>query len=216
MFPFRVGGQFSPQLKAVIVGLALILSIPLSKLIKFSAIRSTRKQIMISTTAILLCMLMLAALKVTEGFIGYTIDKLDFLPMLFFITITFFYVAGISRNSLLIMQNILSSYSLQLHLRTFSIAVTWFLIFGMTKVIPQLLSMVGVGYFYAYMVIFAFIALIFLHKIIPSTLNVAIDNATPRLIEQSCAASTASSETPSTLPLSSSSSLSEIHRIEHI
>lgn len=181
--------------------MTLILSIPFSKLIKFSKISSTKKQLIISTVAILFCMSVLAAFSVAEGFLGHKMEFYghNLVPLTAFITVAFFYVAGISRNILLIMQQILSSYSLQLHLRTLSIAVTWFFIFAMTKLLPQLLYLVGVGYFYCYMVVLTLLALVFLMKIIPSSLNLEVDKATPCLMEVSIMASSVSSE-PSVNP----------------
>lgn len=214
---FTVGGQVSPELIATTVGATLILSIPLSKLIKFSTISSTKKQVITSTIAILLCMLLLAVLCVTEGSIGHKLYKgQNFVPMLIFITVTFFYVVGISRNSLLIMQQILSSYSLQLHLRTLSVAVTWFFIFALTKILPQLLYLVGVGYFYCYMAVLTLLALVFLCKIIPSSLNLEVDRATPSVMETSLVASSSSSDTPSVKPLSTCSSYNEVHRADEV
>lgn len=213
-FLLCVGGQVSPELIVMTVGATLILSIPFSKLIKFSRISSTKKQIITSTVVIFVCMLLLAVLCVTEGSIGHKLFKgQDFLPMLIFITVTFFYVVGISRNSLLIMQQILSSYSLQLHLRTLSIAVTWFFIFALTKILPQLLYLVGVGYFYCYMVVLTLLALVFLYKIIPSSLNLEVDRATPSIMETSLVVSSSSSDTPSVKPLSTCSSFDEIHQV---
>lgn len=214
--PFSVGGQFSPELIATTVGVTLIFSIPLSKLIKFSKISSTKKQIIISTVAILVCMAVLASLRIAEGSLGYKLEwkGLNHLPTAVFIIVTFFYVVGISRNSLLMMQQIFSSYSLQLHLRTLSIAVTWFFIFAFTKVLPQLLYLVGVGYFYIYMVALTMIALLFLCYILPSSLNLEVDRATPNVMETSLVISTSSSETPSVNPLSTCSSFNEVHQVE--
>ena len=162
-------------------------------------------------------MLLLAILCITEGSIGHKLFRgQNFVPMLLFITISFFYCAGISRNSLLIMQQILSSYSLQLHLRTLSIAVTWFFIFAITKILPQLLYLVGVGYFYCYMVIFTLLALVFLWKVLPSSLNLEIDKATPSVMERSLVASSTSSDTPSEKPLSTCSSYNEVHQVDDI
>lgn len=206
------GGQFSPELMATTVGLTLIFSIPLSKLIGFSRISSTKKQIIVSTVAILLCMILLASFCILEGSIGHKLDivGLNHVPMVVFITVTFFYVVGISRNSLLIMQQILTSYSLQLHLRTLSIAVTWFFIFAITKLLPQLLYLVGVGYFYMFMGILTLISLVFLCKIMPSSLNLEIVKATPSVMETSVVVSSTSSETPSFNPLSTCSSYNEV------
>lgn len=222
IFPFlTVGGQVSPELIATTVGATLILSIPISKLIRFSKISSTKKQIITSTVAILLCMLLLAVLCVTEGSIGHKLFKgQNYIPTLLFITVTFFYVVGISRNSLLIMQQILSSYSLQLHLRTLSIAVTWIFIFALTKILPQLLYLVGVGYFYCYMAVLTLFALIFLCKIIPSSLNLevdkAMDKATPSVMETSLMASSSTSDTPSVNPVSTRSSFNEVHEVDRM
>lgn len=159
-------------------------------------------------------MLMLAIFCIAEGSLGHKLKGCQFIPVILFVTVTFFYVAGISRNSLLIIQQILSSYSLQLHLRTLSVFVMWFFIFAITKMLPQLLYLVGVGYFYSYMVIFTLIALVFLGYIVPATLNLEVDKATPSLMERSFDVSTTSSETQS--PVSTHSSCSELNHIEHI
>lgn len=200
------------------MGGTLILSIPFSKLIGFSRISSTKKQIIVSTIAILLCMTSLAIFCITEGSIGHKLNLkgLNLVPMAVFVATTFFYVVGISRNSLLIMQQILSSYSLQLHLRTLSITVTWFFIFAITKLLPQLLYLVGVGYFYCYMIFLTFVSLIFLCKILPSSLNVEVYKATPSVMETSLVESSASSETPHANPLSTCSSCDEVHQVEEI
>lgn len=200
------------------MGLTLIFSIPLSKLIGFRKISSTKRQIIVSTVAILLCMILLAGFCIIEGSIGRKLEiiGLNHVPMVVFVTVTFFYVVGISRNSLLIMQQILSSYSLQLHLRTLSIAVTWFFIFAITKLLPQLLYLVGVGYFYAYMAVLTLISLVFLCKVIPSSLNLEIVKATPSVMESSLIVSSASSETPSFNPLSTCSSYTEVHQVENV
>jgi hypothetical protein len=213
-----VGGQFSPEIIATSVGATLIFSIPLSKLIRFTKISSTKKQLIVSTIAILFCMVVLAAFCVTESSIGHKFDLqgLNLVPMLAFITVTFFYVVGISRNSLLIMQQILSSYSLQLHLRTLCIAVTWFFIFAITKLLPQLLFLVGVGYFYCYMATLTLLSLIFLCKIIPSSLNLEVDKATPSVMETSVELSQSSSKTPSVNPLSTCSSLNEVRQVDDV
>lgn len=199
------------------MGVTLIVSVAFSKLIRFSTISSTKKQIITSTVAILLCMMVLATYCVAEGSIGHKLELkgLNQVPLVAFITVTFFYVAGISRNSLLIMQQILSSYSLQLHLRTLSVAVTWFFIFVITKILPQLLYLVGVGYFYCYMVVLTLISLIFLLCVMPSSLNLEVDKATPNVMETSLVISSASSETPSsTNPLSTCSSFNEVRQVE--
>lgn len=204
------------QMVAIFVGLTLILSIPLSKLLKFPSIKSIKTQLVISTIAVVLCMLMLAIFCHTEGSLGHKLVGIRWIPVVSFVIMTFFSVAGITRNSLLILQQILQSYSLQLHLKTFAILVTWFFIFGITKVLPELLFFVGVGYFYCYMIIFTLIALIFICKIVPETLNLEVDRATPYLMERSFTISTTSSVRQiSTPPLSNSSSFDEI-RIEHI
>ncbi|CRK89024.1 CLUMA_CG002519, isoform A [Clunio marinus] len=218
-FSQLTGGHLSPEMMATTVGVTLIFSIPLSKLVKFSRITSIRKQIISSSMVILSCMAILAVFCVTEGSVGYKLNMngVDLVPVAAFVIVTFFYVVGISRNLLLIMQQILSSYALQLHLRTLSIAVTWFFIFAMTKLLPQLLYLVGVGYFYCYMVVFALIALIFLCKIIPSSLNLEVDRATPSVMETSLVmASSVASETPSANPLSTTSSFNEVHQAEEI
>lgn len=183
------------------------MSIPFARFTKFSRISSTKTQLILSTWAILFCMLVLAVFCVTEGSLGYKLDfyGLDFVPLAAFITVAFFYVAGISRNILLIMQQILTSYSLQLHLRTLSIAVTWFFIFAMTKLLPQLLYLVGVGYFYCLMVVLTLLALIFLSRIIPSSLNLEVDRATPNPMVSSLVASSTSSGIASNEPQSWSS-----------
>lgn len=200
------------------MGLTLIFSIPLSRLIGFRKIASTKKQIIVSTVVILLCMILLASLNIAEGSIGYKLDYvgLNHVPMVVFVTVTFFYVVGISRNSLLMMQQILSSYSLQLHLRTLSIAVTWFFIFAITKLLPQLLYLVGVGYIYAYMAVLTLLSLVFLCKILPSSLNLEIVKATPSAMEASLVVSSGSSETPSSNPLSTCSSYNEVHQVENV
>lgn len=215
-----VGGQFSPELIATAVGVTLIFSIPISKIFGFSRIQSTKKQIIISTVAIVVCMMVLGTLSVVEGSIGHKLEFIghDIVPLVVFVTVTFFYVVGISRNSLLIVQQILSSYSLQLHLRTLSIAVTWFFIFSITKLLPQLIYLIGVGYFYCFMVVLTLPALIFLCKIIPSSLNLEVDRATPSVMETSLVVSSVSSETPSVnpTPLSTCSSYNEVHQVEDI
>lgn len=204
------------QMVAIFVGLTLILSIPLSKLLKFPSIKSIKTQLVISTIAVVLCMLMLAIFCHTEGSLGHKLDNIRWIPVVSFVIMTFFSVAGITRNSLLILQQILQSYSLQLHLKTFAILVTWFFIFGITKLLPELLFFVGVGYFYCFMIVFTLIALIFICKIVPETLNLEVDRATPYLMERSYTTSTTSSvHQISTPPLSNSSSFNEI-RIEHI
>lgn len=216
-FSFVPGVQLSAELIATVVGVTLIVSIPLARMFKFSRISSTKKQLIISTIAILFCMSVLAAYCVAEGFLGHKLDfhGHDLVPLVAFITVAFFYVAGISRNILLIMQQILSSYSLQLHLRTLSIAVTWFFIFAMTKLLPQLLFLVGVGYFYCYMVLLTLLALLFLVKIIPSSLNLEVDRATPNSLVISVGiSSSSSSEVPSADPPSSCSSYNEVHQVE--
>lgn len=217
-FHSTVGGHFSPELIAMSVGATLILSIPFSKAIRFTKISSTKKQIIISTVAILFSMMVLAVFCVTEGSIGHKLEFLghNYVPMLIFTAMTFFYVVGISRNSLLIVQQILSSYSLQLHLRTLSVAVTWFFVFAMTKLLPELLYLVGVGYFYCYMVVLTLLALVFLYKIIPSSLNLEVDKATPSVMEVSIVVSSISSETPSDNHPSSCSLYNEIYEVENV
>lgn len=198
------------------MGVTLIFSIPLSKVIKFQKISSTKRQITISTLAILVSMVLLAAFCITEASIGskFQFRGHNFVPMAIFVAMTFFYVVGISRNSLLIMQQILSSYSLQLNLRALSVAVTWFFIFAFTKLLPQLLYLVGVGYLYCYMALLTLISLVFLCKIMPSSLNLEVDKATPNVMETSLVVSSASSETPSDNPLSTCSSFNEVRQAE--
>lgn len=215
---FFQGGLFSPELMATTVGLTLIFSIPLSKMIGFTRISSTKRQIIVSTVAILLEMILLAGFCILEGSMGHKLEiiGLNHVPLVVFITVTFFYVVGISRNSLLIMQQILSSYSLQLHLRTLSVAVTWFFIFAITKILPQLLYLVGVGYIFGYLAVFTLISLIFLCKIMPSSLNLEIVKATPSVMEASLVVSSASSETPSFNLPSTCSSYNEVHQVENV
>lgn len=167
--------------------------------------------------AILFCMLVLAVFCVAEGSLGFKLDfyGLDFVPLVAFVSVAFFYVAGISRNILLIMQQILTSYSLQLHLRTLSIAVTWFFIFAMTKLLPQLLYLVGVGYFYCLMVFLTLLALIFLSRIIPTSLNLEVDRATPNQMQSSLVASSTSSGIVANEPLSWSSE-NEVQVVEEV
>lgn len=183
----------------------LILSIPLSKLLKFNTIRSTKKQILISSIVIIACMLSLASLCISEGIIGRKLitQARHYLPVPFFAIVTFFYVAGISRNLWLLMQQVLSSFSLQLHLRAVSTAISWLVIFTITKILPQLLYMVGVGYVYAYSVIFMLVALIFIHRIVPSDLIIEVDKAIP--IANSLSSCTSQSQ---------HSSFNEINQVE--
>jgi hypothetical protein len=197
------------------VGLTLIFSISLSKMIRFTKITSTKKQIIYSTVAILFCMVFLAGFCILEGSIGYKLEiiGLNHVPMLVFVAVTFFYVVGISRNCLLIIQQALKPYSLQLHLRTLSVLITWFFIFGITKILPQLLYLVGVGYFYAFMAFATLISLLFLCKIIPSSLNFESKEKTPSEMEANSIESS-SGGIFSFDPLSSSSSENEIHRVD--
>jgi hypothetical protein len=153
-------------------------------------------------------MLALAVFRITEGSVGYRIEftGLVHIPMLTFIVMTFCNLVGISRNSLLIVQHVLTSYSLQMHLRTLSIAVTWIFIFIITKLLPQTLYLVGVGYFYCYMAIIVLIALVFLCKIMPSSFNLDPEITVKSAMETSILSSV-SIETPSsTNHLSESSS----------
>lgn len=163
------------------VGLALIFSIPLSKLCKFSSIQSTTKQIKISSIVIILCMLTLASLCITEGLTGQKViaEARHLLPVPIFIIVTFFHVAGITRNLWILMQQILPSFSLQIHLRAFSVMISWLVIFGTTKILPKILYLIGVGYLYAHGVILMVIALVFLLKIIPTTINLEANQPMP-------------------------------------
>jgi hypothetical protein len=121
---------------------------------------------------------------------------------------TFFYVAGISKNLWFLMQHVLSSFSLQLHLRALSTAISWLVIFTITKILPQLLYLVGVGYFYAYSVIFMLVAMIYLQRIIPCDLSIEVDKAIP--IANSLSASSCTSSH------SQHSSYNEIHHIDEV
>lgn len=137
-------------------------------------------------------MMTLAIICITEGITGHKLkfDIRNYIPIPIFAIVTFFYVAGISRNLWLLVQQIFSSFPMQLHLRAVSTTITWLVIFAITKILPQLLYFIGVGYFYAYSVIFTIISLIYVHKIVPSTLNVEMENALPianSLSASSCA-----------------------------
>lgn len=163
-------------------------------------------------------MIALGAYCICEGSMGHRFEifGINHIPMLIFIVMTFFHIVGISRNSLLIVQHVLTSYSLQLHLRTVTIALTWIFVFIITKILPQMLYHVGVGYFYCFMAIIVLVALIFLCKIMPSTFNLDLhEKITPSApeMENSIVISVESIGTPSTSHSSeSSSSQSEIHQ----
>lgn len=193
------------------------MSIPASRFLRFRRISTTKRQIVVSTLVILFCMTALAAYSITEGSMGHRIEfwGANHIPMLLFIVMTFFHIVGISRNSLLIVQHVLTSYSLQLHLRTTTIAVTWIFVFIITKLLPQTLYHVGVGYFYGFMSIIVLLALIFLRKIMPSSFNLDLhEGITARNpMETSIVISVESIETPSTSRSSdNSSSQCEIHQ----
>jgi hypothetical protein len=203
-----VGGALSTEWISRTVGLALISSIPIAKLTGFSTIRTPKRQIIISSVVIIVCMLVLAVVCIAEGISGHkmTHPARAFLPLPIFAIVTFFYVAGVSRNLWLLVQQVFSSFSLQLHLRALSTAASWLIIFAITKVLPQLLYLVGVGYFYAYSVIFMIVSLIYLNKIVPSTLSDEQDKALP--IAGSLSASSCESQAHS-----SNSSRDEIREI---
>jgi hypothetical protein len=188
---------------------SLILAIPLSKAINLTSIQSTTRQIKISSIAIIVCMLALASLCITEGLLGekLLVELRHFLPVPIFIVVTFFHVAGITRNLWLLMQQIVPSFSLQLHLHALSVTISWAVIFGITKILPKVLYTIGVGYLYAYSVILMVVALIFLLKVIPSSLNLETNNPMPianSLTTSSC------EQTPSA---STNSSCNEIQHI---
>lgn len=176
-FAQLTGGISSVEWITKTVGFTLILSIPIAKLTKFSSIRSTKKQITISSIIIIFCMTALSILCIVEGVTGTKINHIlrHFVPLPIFAIVTFFHVAGITRNLWQLVQQIFSSFSLQLHLRIVCTALTWLIIFGITKVLPKLLYLVGVGYFYAYSIIFMIISLVFLQKSVPNSLNVEDD-----------------------------------------
>lgn len=215
-FASFLGGQISPEGISIAVGLTLVLGIPLSRIIGFRRIATTKRQIIFSTCVILFCMLAFAVFRITEGSLGH---KLEYIPRLTFvvmtfIVMTFFNLVGISRNSMLIVQHVLTSYSLQLHLKTTSIAVTWIFIFIITKLLPRALFLVGDGYFFCYMAIIVLIALVFLYKCMPSSFNLDPEIIAKCAMETSIFSSI-SIETPSTNHLSESSSQNEIHHAEN-
>ncbi|KAG5670321.1 hypothetical protein PVAND_000597 [Polypedilum vanderplanki] len=207
-FAQLTGGTISAEWISKTVGLTLVASIPIAKLTKFSMICSSKKQMIISSIIIIVCMLTLAILCIAEGISGYKIDHSarSFLPLPIFAIVTFFYVAGISRNLWLSVQDVFSSFSLQLQMRAVFTATSWLIIFAITKVLPQLLYLVGVGYFYAYNVIFMIISLIYLNKIVPSTFSCEEDKVLP--ITNSLSASSCESQAHS-----SKSSSDEIREI---
>lgn len=152
----------------------LVVSIPLAKSIKPSANWSTKKQITTSSIIIIICMSSLAVLCIAEGVTGQKVPYTmrEFAPLPIFATLTFFHVAGITRNLWIMIQQIFSSFPLDLHLRVICTALTWLTIFAITKILPKLLYLVGVGYFYAYSVIFMIVSLVFLQKSVPDSLSV--------------------------------------------
>jgi hypothetical protein len=156
---------------------------------------------------IIVCMLSLASVCIAEGLTGQKIlsDNIrHLLPVPIFVVVTFFHVAGITRNLWILVQQILSSFALQLHLRVFSVTLSWLVIFGITKILPQLLYQIGVGYLYAYSVILMIVIVGMLNKVIPSELN--LENNEPSPIINSLTASSCE-HTPST---SQNSSCDEI------
>lgn len=191
------------------VGLSLILSIPLSKLFKFSSIKSITKQIKISSVAIIMCMLLLASLCITEGLTGQKViaEARHLLPIPLFVVMTFFHVAGITRNLWILIQQLLPSFSLQLQLRALSVTISWLAIFAITKILPKILYLIGAGYLYAYGVILMIVSLIFLLQIIPSTINLEANQPIPiinSLTSSSC------EQTPTASPNSSCDEIQHI------
>lgn len=156
-----------------------------------------------------MCMLSLASLCITEGLTGQKViaEARHLLPMPLFAIMTFFHVAGITRNLWILIQQLLPSYSLQLHLRALSVTISWLVIFGITKILPKILYLIGVGYLYAYSVILMIVALIFLLRIIPNTIN--LESSNPKPIINSLTSSSYE-ETPTA---SQSSSCDEIQHI---
>lgn len=128
-------------------------------------------QIIISTLFVLLSLVSLALFCHTEGFMGQSLKKFRFIPLVSFLMMSFFYVAGISRNTLLILHQVIECYSLQLLLKNCSVGVVWFFIFGITKIIPELLYLIGVGYFYCLMIIFTICALVFIVTTVPNEME---------------------------------------------
>lgn len=158
---------------------------------------------------IIVCMLSLASVCIAEGLTGQKIltDIRHLIPVPIFVIVTFFHVTGITRNLWILVQQILSSFALQLHLRVFSVTLSWLVIFGITKVLPQLLYLIGVGYLYAYSVILMIVIIIMLNKILPSELNLENDEPSPivnSLTSSSC------EQTPTT---SQNSSCNEIRQL---
>lgn len=155
-------------------------------------------------------MLSLALLCITEGLTGQKVivNARHLLPVPIFVIVTFFHVAGITRNLWVLMHQLLPSFSLQLHLRAFTVTISWLVIFGITKILPKILYLIGVGYLYAYSVILMAIILIFLHKIIPTT-TINLDEHNPMPIINSLTSSSCE-QTPTT---SQHSSCDEIQHI---
>lgn len=158
---------------------------------------------------IIVCMLLLASVCIAEGLAGQKIltEIRHLLPVPIFIVVTFFHVAGITRNLWILVQQILSSFALQLHLRVFSVALSWLVIFGITKILPQLLYLIGVGYLYAYSVILMIVIVVMLNKIIPSELNLENDEPSPIINSQT------SSSCEPTPTISQNSSCNEIRHL---
>lgn len=119
----------------------------------------------------LLSLVSLALFCHTEGFMGQSLKNFQCIPLVCFLMMSFFYVAGISRNTLLILHQIIECYSLQLLLKNCSVGMVWLFIFGITKVIPDLLDYIGVGYFYCYMILFTTCALVFVIKTVPDDMH---------------------------------------------
>lgn len=161
---------------------------------------------------IIVCMLTLASVCIAEGLAGQKILShiRHLLPVPIFVIVTFFHVAGITRNLWILVQEILSSFALQLHLRVFSVTLSWLVIFGITKALPQLLYKIGVGYLYAYSVILMIVILLMLNKIIPSELN--LEAAEPSPIINSLTSSSCE-QTPETSQNSSRDEMREIEKV---
>lgn len=208
IFYLHQGGEFSTEWISQCVGLTLIISIPIAKLTRFSSIRSSKKQITISSVVIILCMSSLATMCITEGAIGLKISHIirQFAPLPIFIIVTFFHIAGITRNLWLIVHQTFSSYPLSLHLRVMCTALSWFIIFIITNLLPRLLYSVGAGYCYAYSVIFMIISLAFLQKLEPISLYDEHD----KTLHDSNTPSTSSCEFPTKSVNSSCNEIQEI------
>ena len=133
-------------------------------------------------------MLLLASICITEGLSGQKIFTgiRHFLPLPIFVIVIFFHVAGITRNLWILMQQIFSSFALQMHLRIFSVTLSWLVIFGITKILPQLMYLIGVGYLYAHSVILMIVILLMLYKIIPNDLNLEVGKENGLTSSSSC------------------------------